>query len=305
MALLPHIVIMHEIKNGLTNLRNNPDHIQFSLGGYCVTKDLIEIYGARFVDQAIKWVMETEITFALGYRLDEEKVPSIAVMFEGGEEKDQFLGDFGRMQREEIPPVTYATNMIFKTVNSDGNLVASKSSKLEDKIWRQLVLRKGEITRIIKDLRPTAEGDLELALDKPLTLADGLAGWSLVSSVSSKNRVIGSSLDNVRVKVYLDVSGDPELAEMVSCIIRYILKQSRLKLMAYGLNTPTFSYSSIMRNEAHPGTNVWSVEFTVTGKLTDEWILLESKNPDKILLNLKYDQSEDTELDDVNIQEIV
>jgi hypothetical protein len=287
MALLPHIIVLNELRNGFAFLKGNPEHIMFSLGGYCVNKDLASIYGARFVDQAIQWVLESDIAFTLGYRLNTDKVPSIAVMYEGGDEKEQFLGDYGRNERVCISPTVYVRDLNLKDLDGYGNAVVSKELNIREKVWRRLVLRKGTVHRSIVGFEQTlgAKDDV-LVLDKPITLEDGFGGWEVVSSVDQKNRIIGSSLDLVRVKIYVDVSGDPELGEMVSCLVRYLLKQARMRLMAWGLNTPTLSHSSIMRNDNYGGTNVWSSEFVITGKLTDEWILIEHRNPDKLLLSV-------------------
>lgn len=303
MALLPHIVVLHSIKSSIEFLKNNPEHITFLLGGYQLNADLAAIYGAHFIDQAIRWITNNEIQFALGYRLDIAKVPSICVMYEGGQEDQQFIGDFGSYVPVKVTPTTYASNFLAKDVDADGNLVVSAQSYLEKKIWSRLILKKGAISRVIQSLTRDASGDLVLNLDAPIELSDGLSHWDVVSCVDTKVRVVGASLDDVRVKVFMDVAGDPELGEILSCLMRYILKQSRMHLINNGLNNCTFSHSSIMRNDNYEGTNVWSTEYTITGKLTDQWILLDVDNIDRVILTLSADQSEDTPEDNVKVWE--
>lgn len=303
MAMLPHLFVLSQIKNRLEVLRNNPSHIGFALEGYGeIDNRVMNVYGAKYIDRCIQWFQNNSFTTTLGYRLDMEKLPSISILYEGGREKQQWLGDYGSYETIAVDPKTYAL-FDMKDLDVDGNIIVSKSAKLDDKIWRGLLIKQGKIVRSITSLGKNSDDDLIIYLSSPLEpLEINFKGWAVVSQTESKLRVIGSSLDAVKITVYLTIAGDPEICEMVSCVLRYILKQSRIGLADIGLNEATFQHGSLSRYEVHEGANVWQTEFVITGLLTDRWIISESLPPDRF--NLAIDaESSNTDLEGVRVYE--
>lgn len=303
MAMLPHLFVLSQIRNRLEVLRNNPSHIGFALEGYGeIDNRVMNVYGAKYIDRCIQWFQSNSFTTTLGYRLDMEKLPSISILYEGGREKQQWLGDYGSYETIAVEPKTYAL-FDMKDLDVDGNIIVSKSAKLDEKIWRGLLIKQGKIVRSITSLGENSDGDLIIFLSSPLKpLEITFKGWAVVSQTESKLRVIGSSLDAVKITVYLTIAGDPEICEMVSCVLRYILKQSRLGLADVGLNEATFQHGSLSRYEVHEGSNVWQTEFVITGLLTDRWIISESLPPDRF--NLAIDaESSNTHYEEVRVYE--
>jgi hypothetical protein len=280
---LPHIVVLHRIRDSFRYLASNTSHLNFILSSYVQKPSMSNIY-AKFIDQAINWIQKhsEEMFFGLGYRLDSSQIPACAVTFEGGTESQQFFGDYGHIENETKDPIKYALFNI-KSINESGELVVSNQYGLETRLWRELRIVHENKSWILKDIVYLPGKDLTLVMDHPVPKTETLLDWSAVSNDRALIRTVGTSLDSVTIKVYMDVAGDPEMCEMLSLIMRYILKQSRLDLMNNGLNEIVFSYSPIMRNEQY-GHPAWSMQFNISGKLTDQWILTESEVPDKMKL---------------------
>lgn len=284
MNLLPHVIVLHHIRETFEIFRKDPEMLSFILGGYQVTDSMIDVYNTDFMNSAVKWIMNDEFNYCLGYRLDTAKVPNISVMFEGGTENQQFMGEYGYHQSLPITPEIYGS-FHASGVSEDGELIIPGDYDLTNKIWPGLYIKNKNVTRQITGIVKT--DGYTLTLNEPVTLSDGLDSWKIYSSVSTKTREVGVSLDRITIKVYLDVPGDPEACEVVSCILRNILKHSRLILDVYGINAPTFGYSAMGKNESYVGQNVWTVEFTISALMTDQWILSTTKGVDRLQINFK------------------
>lgn len=286
-GLQPHVLVLSLIKRVFESLRKDPDLIHFILSGYEQDGAISNIYGDTFIRNAVEYLRTVNIHYVLGYRIDTAKLPNICVTCEGGTEATQFIGDFGRIENQSLPPAKYGTFHI-SSLDSDGNPLVSVEFKPGAILWPgvQIVDKTNKITRTVRGLiqAPGAQ-EVTVELNKPLKLENGLDGWTSISPNKSRIRTIGSSLDAVTVKIYMDVAGDPELCDVMNSVMRHAIKQSRLLLMAYGFNKPTARYSQIAKNTSYQGENVWTAEFSISGEMTDEWVLSDSETIDAIQLN--------------------
>ena len=285
MILLPHLFILQYLKRQLSFLRQKPEHLEFLLSGFAFNCEMQDIYGAVYIDKAMKWLMENEFHYTLGYRLDIDKLPNICVTYEGGSEEREFIGDYADTKQISLRPKVYA-NFDIKTVNQDGNLVVSKDLNLQNKIWRRLIVKNKKFESKILNFESDTNGDLVIILENKAEISLGLTGWKAQSCLNAKNLTIGSSFDRIKVSIYVSLAGDPELSELISCIIRYLLKQSRIYLIENGLNDISFMHSSINRSGDFPESNVWITQHTINGSLQDQWIITESNGVDRIELTV-------------------
>jgi hypothetical protein len=282
--ILPHALVLDRLRKSLDRLRNHPEELGFVLSSFCLEGNQ-NIYGAQYIDRAIKWITENEIHYSLAARADAAKFPSITVTYEGGTEGENFIGDYAGTKSVTVKPTEYAR---FPVKSFSGKqLVVSKQLKLEDKIWRSLIVKQGKFTATIKSFERDSVDDLVIVLDKEIPIGLELMDWKAQSFVDKKTWIIGSSLDAVRVRVITNVAGDPEICEMFSMIVRYILKQSRFFLATNGLTNPEFSHSALMLNEeSRPEYQVFSMEFNISGLLTDQWVLSEALSADRIVFDI-------------------
>jgi len=281
MILLPHLFVLQYLKKQCEHLRNHPQELEFLLCGYdsCVLSD---IYGADYICKAIQAFKNREIFFMLGSRLDIDKLPSICVTYEGGSEREKFIGQFGGTENVKIPKRQYAAFSIKGLI--EGDLLVSPAEDIKSKIWRGLIVRQGKFSSKIVDILPEGN-DVRLILSKKATLdLVELRHWTAESPVVTKIRSIGSSMDAVTVKIYLTIDGDPEIADMISTIIRYLLKQAHLFLETNGLYETTMTHSALSKSSDFDESQVWAVEFSISGLLHDQWIMSESTNADKLEL---------------------
>jgi hypothetical protein len=289
MNLQPHVIVLHWIRAEFKKLASHPEYLQFALGGYCYNPSMSSIYGLKFIDRAIGWLHDNEKNFNynLGYRLDTSKIPSVTVMFSGGTESKQVMGDYAGSFLEDVYPKKYC-EFHAVTITEEGWLVVPNEYHVENLIWRGLVIQKSNVTpRVITGLmKQTDTSSVVIQADRPFVLEDGLSDWQVYSSTSAKKYVMGGSFDRVNIKVYMDIPGDPELCEVMSSIMRATLKNARLYLMENGLNEVNVAYSPIGRNESYGGVNVWTAEFTISGQMSDRWIVSEALLPDQMTLEL-------------------
>lgn len=304
MILLPHLYILQYLKKQFSYLRDHPEHLEFLLSGFLLNDEMNNIYGAPYIDKAMKWISENEFYFTLGYRLDLDKLPNICVTYEGGSEERQFIGDYADTQKVSINTKTYAFFDI-KDIDADGNLVVSKDLNLTNKVWRRLLVKNKKFESQIIDFQTNKNDDLVLVLSLKADKTLPLSGWKAVSPLKAKSLVIGSSFDRARVTVYMNIAGDPELAELISCVLRYLLKQSRMYLLKNGMEDISFSHSALNRNADFPESNVWLTQHTINGALQDQWIITESNGADKIQLTVKATEKNESDTVIVYDQETI
>lgn len=298
MIQLPHLYVLQYLKRRFQELRAYPQELECLLSAY-LDPAIEDIYGHEYVCGAIKWIQENEIFFVLGSRLDIDKLPSVAVTYEGGIESTQFLGDVGQTQQFEIEPTKYA-DFAIKDIE-DGDLIVSAAENITQKIWRGLVLRNGpDFSANVKDFLPDGD-DTRIVLSKPASLDEvSLQDWAAYSFVDTRSRSFGSSLDSVRVRVYVTIPGDPEHCEMVSTVIRYLLKQARLFLERRGMHEVTTTHGALSRSADFDESQVWVVEFSLEGKIHDQWIISEFTQGDNFCIDL-YARSTDEKNEAVRV----
>lgn len=292
MNLQPHIIVLHWIRSEFQRLSQHPEYMNFVLGGYAYNPSLENIYGAKFVDNAIKWFNNNEKTFhyVLGYRLDASKIPAVSVVSSGGTESRQIIGDYDGMELCDIYP-QMITSFHASEVTSEGYLVVPKEYNLEEKVWRGLVISRDRVSpRTITNLIKVPDQDLLIEADEPFVLSEGLSDWSVYSSASAKRYTLGSSFDRIAIQIYMDIPGDPELCEILSSVMRAALKNARMYLIANGLNEVSIAYTPIGKNESFAGINVWTAQFTINAVMTDRWIMNESLLPDQMQLTLQCER---------------
>ena len=288
MNILPHLVVLHHIKDYLMFLKDRPDYLEFILSGYKINCSVTDVYGPRQIASVIRWIQENieKFHFVFGYRLDLSNTPSVSVMFEGATEGKQMVGDYGSIFTAPRNPQKYK-EFHASSIDKDGNMVVSADYHLEDYLWRKQVLVRESETRIITDLIKISDtAPLIIVPDIPFAADTHLDSWSVYSASSAQLYTVGTSLDKIKVSVYMDIPGEPELSEALSCVMRSILKRSRLILSEYGLNNITFSYNSLARNSSYEPQAVWTSEYTLTAEMTDQWIVADTTPPDNFSITL-------------------
>lgn len=311
---LPHLMLLQYIKRQMRFIRANPEYIYHALEGYSINEDVRSIFGSKRIDDGILWFQQNEFSYTPRYNLDSLKLPNITVSYEGGTEDVKFLGDFGGecINGKQVPPKVYLKDLIFKGVTDErthvekrsdnspaippyGYPVVSASVNVRDKVWRQLKLIKeaggggGNDSYVISGFRTADNGvDTVLITDRFMSVNTGewQGKWSVVSSLSGVNYILNSSLDAVRIKVNLLVPADPEVTEMVGCVLKYVLKNSRLWLSNNGFQVPSVSHSSIGLIDGLDNPT-WGIEFSVTGKLTDTWISTPLYGLDRLNISIE------------------
>lgn len=291
MILLPHLFVLQYLQDQFAYLRNRPDLLEYLLCGYN-SCELQSLYGPEFIKNSIEWIRTREIFFVLGTRYDMAKLPTIVVTYEGGSESDQMIGDYAGQAKINITPKEYGRFNVVEV--KDKTLKVYPEKDLHKKLWRGLTVRKDKFTAVVDEI--IKENDyFILTLNKKPPSEVGL--WTSVSPLTQKNWALGSSLDSVTVRIYLQVSGEPELAEMLSTVVRYILKQSRLRLEQNGLYETRMQHSALAQSRDYEDSQVWNVEFSISGSLHDTWVLIETEGVDKIELDVVATTCKENEQD--------
>lgn len=308
---LPHLMILQYIKKQMRFIRANPEYLTYALEGYESTCDVRTIFGAKRIDDAIEWISRTEFNYTPVYNLDAEKLPNICVSYDGGNENDLFLGDSGGVACDilSVDPKVYVSNLSFKGITDERNFteimstsplvpkygypIVPASVNIGNKIWRGLSLQNacGKSYKIKSFHGIPHSSDIALELDSPMGLSDWEGMWYVVSSLGKeKNYKVKSSMDNVTIRAILTIAGDPELAEMVACVFRYVLKSSRLFLEYYGLRCSKYNHTGILLvdNKDNP---TWRVDFTISGKLQDMWLEAPINGLDFIQIDMEAAKS--------------
>jgi hypothetical protein len=313
---MPHLFVLQQIKRSMQFLRSNPDHIGVALEGYIVDTGVKSIFGVRRIDEAIEWIQKNEFHYATAYSLDSDKFPSINVQFNGGAESKLSLGDESGMvyAGSSLNPTVYAKGLRFKNITDErtyeektntkspvtkyGYPIVPKGIDIRNRVYRYLTLTNGTISFKITGFSTDGTDDI-LVLDKTMTdLQWRDSVWTVQNTFTQQNYTVNTSFDRVSIDVQLKMTGDPEITEMIGCLIRYILKQSRRPLINLGLQNPTFSHSGLkyVKMQNNP---TFILQYSITGEYIDTWLDVPIMPVDYLSVDLEVAEDYNSSADSV------
>lgn len=319
MIALPHLMILQYIKRQMRFVRANPHYIEHALTGYSINEDVRNTFGAKRIDGGIKWLQQNEFNYTPLYNLDLAKFPNICVSCESVDEDTKFLGDFGGFDTGVVntPIKTYRANFTLKGV-TDERTFAEKTSdpvtpqygfpvvpaalNITDYIWRGLTLTNGVIKLKIKDFHLASNGlDTVIVTEPTLPSTMTIGKWSVISTNNTQGYELLSSTDKTRVKVELGISSDPETAEMIACVLKYILKSGRLWFDHNKFINVVFSQSPLMVFPGNPDNPTWSVQFTLTGTTLDMWYGIPLQKLDFVDIHVEPEEGENNSSNEIGV----
>jgi len=270
---LADLITVEVIKQGLEHLKRNPYHLEFILGSFC-QEPLRSSVGVEHIKQCIDFVTNNRISVAPYYEIDIKRRPSIAVVSQGREEQ-QYIGDYGDTRSADLaeynlPPRVYVNfNPTAFTADNQG-MIVSRDLRLDEKLWPGIFLTNGTVTTkmrgiLVRDGYPTT-----IYLEDKLPEGTSLPGWRAVSSPRGKGIVCSASTDTVTVQMTLTTTGELSIHRLLSVVLRYCLKRGRMTFESYGMQVPTYSYTTpIVSDQAELEMES---TYTIESKYTDLWI---------------------------------
>jgi len=111
---------------------------------------------------------------------------------------------------------------------------------------------------------------------------------NIISPIDIKKWGLGSSLDSIKIDIFLQIAGDPELCETIGLILKGILKQARLFMGYQGLSRIKIGSSGIMKSDDYKDQGeVFVIQFTITADSQETYFLTEQKLIDRFILNIQ------------------
>lgn len=279
---LADMIVIEVIERGLENLRQNPHHLEFILGGYHQSKFLKKLHGERYVQQCIDYITQNKIHVEPYYVLDTNRIPNIAVLATYHEDT-QFLGDYSSTcSTLSLQPKCYA-QFDATTLSADKlSVFAASSYKLENTIRPGMLLVNGDFSATITSVF-VRDGQLtEIYINKKAP--QKLKGWKVQSIAVPKFTRTASSLNSANVMIKMRSSGDIEVHKLICLVIRYCLRFGRLQLDSLGYQTTKLSQEMTVLED--PDQSIFATSFSMTGVIADTWIDAESTGPEFIDLKI-------------------
>ena len=278
----------------------NPHHIEFVLSQFTQNKALKELVGQNHIKDCIDFIVNNRVNIVPYYSADLEQLPSIGVVSQG-HEGQQFLGDHGREQLVDINrPVTYA-DFNAKSINGSTMIVPSEY-KLHETLWPGLIVEnKDSSIKSAKLESIFTEGtQTVLELSEDFEKGTSLKNWIARSVGSFKGYKIASSIDDVDIHVILTTEGDIVLHRLLSIVLRWAFKRSRLNFDKYGLQVATFNWGApnLIENAEH----IFESRCTISAKFTDSWIEQEFNTLDSMKTSVCLDVDSDDDRENVRIE---
>lgn len=101
-APMTDLHLSHVIRLGLKTIRSNPKKYVSDIFGEANLPPHAKIYGQKTVEQAIKWISETEIPVILGFDLTEAKLPAVTVHLSSSTPIQSYVGDYAIGESEPL-----------------------------------------------------------------------------------------------------------------------------------------------------------------------------------------------------------
>jgi len=281
-----NVVVMQVIEQGLQNLRNNPDELQFILCNYASNDFVKKTMGLQYIKQATDLIMGRvpgkNLVVQPGFNDNEVSNYSLSIYTSGSEEQ-QVLGDFGEEHPRAIEPTVYFTlTPISATTNS---LLFDNSKNIAGSMWlEQRVVQKpcGYFSKITGILIHSDTNQVEVLLGTPVPLdANGnfiLTPYTFQSAVDTEMVMLGFSRDSVNMICQLRTTSHREIHELFLLVVRYCFKFGRLTFEENGYEVPTFAYSPPSPTYETEDVAFMTI-FTATMKANDFWIMSKTRPP--------------------------
>lgn len=267
------LMVCSVISKQLQFLSKNPKHLEYILGMLREYNNIQDHVGVEHIKQCIDFIVNNEVHIAPYYEVDIKKTPSIVVI-NSGVEAEQFIGDqSGQFLVDDCNFPIQLPRIVFTEWDAssyNGTIMkVAKEYALDKKLWHNVFIKNGDFISRMDGLK--IEDDAHyIYLKDELPSTVPLKGWQAVSSLPQSGLLMASSMDDVTVQMKLTTTGDYSVHRLLSIVLRYCIKKSRLDFDSYGLQVATFSYSPpALSDEAD--MHFESV-YTITGKSRDLWI---------------------------------
>lgn len=259
------------VENRLRHLVANPDQLNFILKPFCTFHDIREKVGARYISQAVEFVIQNQVHVAPYYQADLQKIPSIVFVSRTGE-KQQYIGDTAN----DECAATYAP-FVYDTFDVKGiqglsrdELVVPAALNIEDKIWKGVTLANGDFTTRVDGINVSPGKDTIIAITGSVPEGTNFTGWKAQSTARTHNYSVRASTEAVELVCKLTTSGDYAIHRLMSIVTRYCLKSGRMLFEHYGLQVPTISQGMPVLMDQDQ--MVYETTFTINGSLTERWV---------------------------------
>jgi hypothetical protein len=264
----------------LANLRNNPHHLEFILGGYHKSDFLKKLHGSNYIRQCTDLILENRLHVAPYYVLDTNRLPNVVVTAIYNEDQ-QFLGDYGSTCNVAIKARCYA-KFNASELSSDGlALKVAKSYGLEKILRPGMQLFNADFVTKIDMI---VQKDTYTEIHSQTPILNKLSGWEAKSAPLQHYTTVNSSLNACTAMLKLKSSGDIESHKLLCMVLRYCLKFSRISLDNLGFQKTNVSQQMTVLEDADQA--IFATTFQVSGVIADSWIVAESTSPEFIDLTM-------------------
>lgn len=269
------------IQKRLDFLKHNPHHLAFIFSKFVCDKDIMDIVGPNYLKDAVEFITNNKLHVAPAYNLDENKLPSVAII-SSGSESQQFLGDYGAGRVEKsAPPVIYDWFDANEIKGSD--LIVSENYNFDKKLWRNIHIGNGTFITTLESVY-NSNGKTVLALKDPIPEETSLKQWATMSDDKYRAYRYSASIDDITASITLTTSGSYSIHYLFSIVLRYCLKANRMYFDNHGFQVSTSKYSIPVINDQVE--NIFQSNYTLEGKFTEYWIDHEFDLPDSGPVNV-------------------
>lgn len=255
------------LEEKLEFLRNNPDHLNWMLGQFVRFPKINWMVGPNHIKQCVQYIMNVKPIVRPYYEMDLAKLPSIVMSSSQGESM-QFMGDYGFESRQEmLKPLQIIT---IDVVSYDKNIVWI-DRKTEEKLWPGLWISIGDFKSKIVSIFDKVDGvNVKMELADNVPVGTPLKDWIISTAKSEKWYTVNSSVDDVTTTITLTTMGEHGTHRLMSTVVRYCLKSSRMLFDDYGMQVARFIQQPIVLIDEEQ--MVWQTGFVMESKMADHWI---------------------------------
>ncbi len=268
---ITELVVQSIVQDGLANLRARPHHLQYILDGYTSVPYVAKRIGKDFVPNAIKRVLNEELTTRPYYTEDIDVYPCL--VFSSSRTEDQeYLGDHAGVELLSDPSLTISPNVYGKfdaSLIEGDQITVSSSYKLEETIFPGLYAVNGNTQVKVKAFQVGSPNSI-LHLEEPLPAGTTMKGWKVQTLPSPQAVILNASTDSVSVQMVLYTSGDMDLHRVYCQVVRYCLKRGRAILESYGIQNASFSMQPPLATDDK--NLIFRTNFSMQAEETETWI---------------------------------
>lgn len=275
---LPELIVESVIRDGLANLKNNPQIID-DVFSSLLAKYNKRKYGSQEIENIKSLINKKQVNVVFAYHEVDSNVPCFSIMV-GSDDEDKgraSLGDFRKDVFEDItdPDELAKLVLVDQTIvvawdYKSGELILSPDVDLAQVTKNNILVDENSIEYTVKSIVDQTGFKSVFIVGGEEDSFEANDVVSIKSSLNYKKYEVNGVMSDVKLVVGVHTK-DALTTKYMYILLKHILLSRKQDLIKRCFIVSSYSGSDFSRDQAYAGDRVYTRFLTISGKVEDSW----------------------------------